>query len=308
VFTVKRAAELTGVSPATLRAWEQRYGLAAPARTGAGYRLYDDAAVGRIRAMKAMVDAGWAPREAAARLEEDGLRAAVAGSSAESRDGPEGPHDPGGPDGRGSPDEDLVAAALDMDGPALERGLDRAFGAGPLETVLDDWLMPFLQMVGERWADGRVGVATEHLLSAAVQRRLATALADAPDPRPHAPRVVVGLPRGSRHELGALACAAVLRRRGVAVAYAGADLPASAWVDAMDRHGATVALLAVPTPDDVVAARDTVDVLASDPRHRVFVGGAAAGRLDRPSALRLDGPPAASARHLLEVLGTTAAS
>lgn len=41
MVTIKRAAELTGVPEHTLRAWERRYGLVAPARTDGGYRLYD---------------------------------------------------------------------------------------------------------------------------------------------------------------------------------------------------------------------------------------------------------------------------
>ena len=74
MFTVKRAAELTGLTPATLRVWEQRYGVGPSDRTAAGYRLYDDRAIGRLRAMKALVDAGTSPREAALRLAEDGER------------------------------------------------------------------------------------------------------------------------------------------------------------------------------------------------------------------------------------------
>ena len=41
-YRIKRVAHLTGINPATLRAWERRYGLVAPDRTGSGYRLYTD--------------------------------------------------------------------------------------------------------------------------------------------------------------------------------------------------------------------------------------------------------------------------
>ncbi|MGZ8563397.1 MAG: MerR family transcriptional regulator [Candidatus Limnocylindria bacterium] len=34
-----------------LRAWERRYAIVEPMRTDSGYRLYDEAAIDRLRAM-----------------------------------------------------------------------------------------------------------------------------------------------------------------------------------------------------------------------------------------------------------------
>ena len=66
MYTIKQAAELTGVPSATLRAWERRYPLPAPHRSPGGYRLYDDAALSRVRLIDRLVKAGWTPRNAAA--------------------------------------------------------------------------------------------------------------------------------------------------------------------------------------------------------------------------------------------------
>src|SRR5215216_794673 len=65
VYTVKHAAALTGIPADTLRMWERRYHVVAPVRSEGGYRLYDDAAIARLTAMHALVEAGWAPRRAA---------------------------------------------------------------------------------------------------------------------------------------------------------------------------------------------------------------------------------------------------
>ena len=105
MFTIKRAAELTGVPEHTLRAWERRYGLVQPSRTASGYRLYDEEAVSLITAMKELVGAGWSAREAAA---EAARRAHAA--------------DPGPVVG-----DDLVPAAADLDGEAIGRLLDAEF-------------------------------------------------------------------------------------------------------------------------------------------------------------------------------------
>jgi DNA-binding transcriptional MerR regulator len=39
MYTIKQAAQLTGVPEGSLRAWERRYGVVVPHRTQAGYRI-----------------------------------------------------------------------------------------------------------------------------------------------------------------------------------------------------------------------------------------------------------------------------
>ena len=62
MYTISEAADRAGVSVELLRAWERRYGIVEPDRTAAGYRLYDEAAIGRVRAMRGLVDEGWTRR------------------------------------------------------------------------------------------------------------------------------------------------------------------------------------------------------------------------------------------------------
>ena len=71
VYTVGRAAELTGVPSTTLRKWEQRYGVVVPQRSAGNYRLYDDEAVRRLSVMRTLVDAGWSAHEAAQQVVHD---------------------------------------------------------------------------------------------------------------------------------------------------------------------------------------------------------------------------------------------
>ena len=62
-------------------------------------------------------------------------------------------------------------------------------------------------------------------------------------PRSSEPLVVVGLPPGSRHELGALAFAVAVRRRGVGVLYLGPDVPVASWVHVIEQNRARVAVI-----------------------------------------------------------------
>ena len=65
MYTIKQASRLTGVSEASLRAWERRYGVVVPHRNESGYRLYDEQALAAVSTMRRLVDDGWSPAEAA---------------------------------------------------------------------------------------------------------------------------------------------------------------------------------------------------------------------------------------------------
>jgi methanogenic corrinoid protein MtbC1 len=134
--------------------------------------------------------------------------------------------------------------------------------------------MPALYRLGSAWHRGTVTVAGEHFVSATVHRRIATLLDATAVPPPGAPRVIVGLARGSRHELGVLAFATALRRAGLDVVYVGGDLPPESWVVSVAGEHPAAVVLGVPTLDDVPAVRETVAALAvAQPDVPVYVGG-----------------------------------
>lgn len=265
MFTIKKAAELVGVSEATLRAWERRYGVAPPERTSAGYRLYDAHTVRTLIAMKRLIDSGWAVQAAA---QEAGGHGGV----------------PQTPDGFGDSadaaalptldDHDaLIAPARTLDSVALSSLLDVQFARATFETVVDTWLLPAMQRMGEAWAAGRISVAGEHFVSHAVTRRLAAAH-DAAGENASGPRVVLGMPPGVHHDLGLLSFAAAARRAGLATRYLGADVPVRAWSHAAMPAEISCAVLAVPTLKDAGAAREVVgELTAVRPDMTVAVGG-----------------------------------
>jgi DNA-binding transcriptional MerR regulator/methylmalonyl-CoA mutase cobalamin-binding subunit len=278
MYTIKQAALRSGVNVALLRAWERRYRIVEPTRTESGYRLYDDDAIERLRAMRTLVDAGWSARQAAERV--------VSG-------------DLGGledlADGRGAAavatdtTVDFVRAAAQIDVGGIERALDDMFAAGSFERVVEDRLYPALHALGDAWAAGEVDVAGEHAASAAAVRRLGMAFEAAGRGRftASAP-MLVGLPPGTRHEVAALAFATAARRAGLAVVYLGADVPVDSWVAAVDRTGARAVALGVVIDRDVAAASDVVRALrAAEPNLIIGVGGGRAGSVEGSEVLRL---------------------
>jgi DNA-binding transcriptional MerR regulator len=264
MYTIKGASEQTGVPVATLRAWDRRYGISAPMRSEAGYRLYDENTIVAISSMARLIAAGWAPKQASAdilrRLAKGTLSSGALGEELEE-----------------SVDDELTEAfietAKNFDGTRLAQVLDLAFALGSFEFVIDHWLMPTLRRLGEEWVAGRVDVANEHYASNAVVRRLNAAFESAAQVKTGRP-VIVGLPSGSYHEMGVLAFATVARRRGMEVMYLGADVPPAAWTSAIGNQESAAVFIGVMTSWDIASTRYTLEsLLITNPDIFFAIGG-----------------------------------
>lgn len=270
MHTIKRAAAVVGIAPATLRAWERRYGVVTPHRTESGYRLYDDAALSALSTMNSLVQQGWSPRQAADEVRRAAEASAVEAADSDNWDPTARAADPDQPPSPEGMDELLDAASV-LDAPTVGRILDERLAVGRLEQVIDSWVMPALMQVGHAWASGRIDVAGEHLIAGALYRRLSAAYEAAGATQP-GPRVIIGLPPGSRHDLGLLAFAVAARRSGLRTTYLGADLPVAAWVGAVEPGD--FAVIAAPRRDDLPAVATVVRALReSVPGVTIGVGG-----------------------------------
>ena len=203
---------------------------------------------------------------------------------------------------------DLVAAAAALDPAAITRLLDDHFARGSFEQVVDGWLLPELERLGQAWAEGAVSCRRRtpgsRCRTTAIERRLRRGrtrqwalpvAADRPTP-------------GCRHELGILAFATAARRQGLAVVYLGPDLPLRDWLTAADRHQPDAVVIAVPTLSDVAAALEIVEGFAGR-QELVAIGGRhqdavleAAGRLRGRSAVPLGQSIAGAASQLRDRL------
>lgn len=286
MYTIKQASLRSGVGIPLIRAWERRYGVVAPVRTPAGYRLYDDEAIDRLRAMRRLVEAGWSPREAAPRvraLDTEALASLAAGS-------------PGQPAGgaatapaRTELIDRIVTAAARLDQRALENALDEAFGAARFEAATQGVVLPAMVGVGEAWERGDLDVGAEHAAAAAVLRRLGAAY-QAAGTGVGTATVLVGLPPGSLHELAALAFATAARRAGLAVVYLGANVPLGSWLAAARETRAAAVVLGAVMAEDASAAGDVFAVLAAELPDLVrAVGGRHAEEVPGTGHLVLDG-------------------
>ena len=204
----------TGVSVELLRAWEKRYRLLEPARSGGGFRLYSDTDVDRVRSMQGHLDDGLAAAEAARRtLRREPAPTPVAGGLVA---GPKG---------------ELAQALAAFDEARVHAVFDRLLASLSLDTVLAEVVIPYLHELGDAWERGEVTVSQEHFASALIRGRL-LGLARGWGAGA-GPRALLACPSGELHDLGLIAFGLALRSRGWRITYLGQDTP----LDAVGEHG-----------------------------------------------------------------------
>lgn len=238
-------AEMTGLSPALLRAWERRYGLLEPERTGGGHRLYTEEDLTVLQYVKDQMEDGRSIGEVAAPGHGELLtraRSEVPSPSAEdrARRDPNRPADPipetpdAGPYLQSSMD-DIVQAAVDLDRDALEAGLDRAFSMVSPPSVVSRVLEPAARRIGELWMEGKCSVAGEHMASSAFVLRLQKLLKTSNRAlKENVPQVVTASFPDELHEIGSLVVAYELTLHGIRVVHLGPALPFEELERALD--------------------------------------------------------------------------
>ena len=243
----------TGVSPELLRAWERRYGLFEPDRSPGRFRLYSDADVSRVEAMRAQIADGLSAAEAARR---------VLGMSESSR----GSRRDVGP-AIDEPSAELRAALEAFDDAAAHAAIDQLIASLSLESFLREVVLPLLQDIGEGWERGEITIAQEHFASNLVRARLMALGRGWGRGAGH--HALLAAPPGELHDLGLVVLALVLRDRGWRVTFLGADTPIETIADTTRRVAPEVIVLAMLRVPEV-ELRDMRELTRST---RVLISG-----------------------------------
>jgi len=207
-YTVRSVAEHVGVPIATLRSWNQRYGIGPPHHNPGRHRLYSETDIALVQQMRQLIAAGASPGSAA--------RAAldlVVPPRADT--------------------DSLLAAAFDLDlvmaGQLLDRHL-RHYG------VVDTWdhlARPAFAAIEARQADGEECIDVEHALSWAVSRSLQRL--PIAESKKSSSVILACTPREA-HTLALESLRAALGERAQGALMLGADVPCAALIDAIARR------------------------------------------------------------------------
>ncbi|MEU4266341.1 MerR family transcriptional regulator [Streptomyces sp. NPDC026092] len=249
-MTTGAVARRLGVSPTTLRSWDQRYGIGPATHEDGRHRRWSPADVAVLEAMCRLTTSGVPPAEAA-RL---ALTGAGTGTGIEP-DAEAGLRNEPPTPAAGSGDEPpptpvhqvfrgLARAAVRLDSPALDTLLRDLLAAHGLVTSWEEVMGPTLHAVGRKWeSSGDRYVEVEHLLSWHISTALRR-MSDTVDPRRgDFPPVLLACVPGEQHTLPLEALTAGLAEQSLPTRMFGASVPAEALDSAVRRLGPTAVVL-----------------------------------------------------------------
>lgn len=241
-YRIQTVAEMTGVTAATLRAWERRYGIPVPERSDSSYRLFSDHDVAAIRRLKELCDTGMAPAEAAKlipRIEE------ASNTPVE-----------GDPYFRAC--ESILRAIHEFDPRALEHAVRGAMFLGSATTVYTRVLASVMREVGEAWHEGTLSIAQEHMAS----ERIGAGARDMlrlHDPQPDARPAIVACFAEEEHTLPLYGVALALLQAGLNPLVLGAKTPPSAIRHAVESIQPALVALSVTIAPPAFHSRELID-------------------------------------------------
>ncbi len=242
-FRIQTVSRMTGVPAPTLRAWERRYGIPSPERTGSSYRLYSEGDVALINRLRALTEQGIAPSDAANMVRDaDAPAEEVA---------PAPDPSPAAPAASGDPWQHaanrIVGAVRRFDPVELEQAVRRAMMLGSARRIFDRVFAPALRHVGDEWHAGRLSIAQEHLateyLGSATRDLLRLLQPDQPSRQ-----ILMACVRGEQHLLPLYGSALHFAQWGYQVVVLGADTPPEAVAHACASLNPDVVGLSITQP------------------------------------------------------------
>jgi MerR family transcriptional regulator, light-induced transcriptional regulator len=208
-YNIKAVSKMLGIQPGTLRAWERRYQMIAPARNESGHRLYTEEHVEILRWLISKINQGFTISQAVSLLENSAL-------SMEKAEVPK----------RDMVDEigdKLLAALLEFNSSKAHELINQAFSLFTIDKTVIDLLGPILIKVGDLWEEGSITTAHEHFASSFIRSRI-EGLSNSFPHNSFLPKSIAVCGPGERHELGLLFYTLYLRRKGFEVVFLGTSL------------------------------------------------------------------------------------
>jgi DNA-binding transcriptional MerR regulator len=230
-LTISEVSQRTGIAPATLRVWQERYGLSPSRTTVGGHRRYSTSDVTRLRTVQRMIANGSSAGEA--------VRAVMAGARA----------DTSLPwlvlDSQARPAaRQLGDACFHLDGPTCSALLRELLARDGVVATWEHVLRPVLGAVGEQWSKVAHGIAVEHMLSHIAAVVLAETVR--PRERPPRPTVFLACAPGELHDLPLVALHSALAPAGIDSILFGARTPNETLISAAEqRHPAAVVIFSL---------------------------------------------------------------
>ena len=261
-FNISAVERDTGFSKDVLRMWERRYGFPKPGRDDNGERQYTPADVGKLRAMKRLMDVGLRPGKIIG-LSLPELNAMADARAPARRD-----------DLAPSLERDVLAMLTSHDVPALQGQLATLLMRQGLQRFVLDTVTPLNHAIGDAWMRGELQVFEEHLYTEQLQIALRAAINAFPR-HTGSPRMLLTTFPAEQHGLGLLMVEALVVPEGALCISLGPQTPLMDIRRAAVAHKANIVALSFSASFPVRQASDGLSALRRElpPHVTLWAGG-----------------------------------
>ncbi len=277
-YSIRVTSRLTAIELDTLRMWERRYGFPRPMRTSGGSRVYTEADVEALKLIRRAIEQGYRPGEIVGKPAEELAQLIRVTSQAPARTASATPTI-----------ASLLAILLRDDLGALQAELRQATVVLGPKRFLVEVAHPLSVRVGDLWAEGKLEVRHEHVLSECLSAQLRV-LMSAYEGRPESPRVLLSTLPNERHGLGLEMIQVYLAVSQVTPILLGVDTPPEQIVRAVRGHEADALGVLVTHASDLGATSKHLRWMLRELPRRVgiWIGGAGGRDLElRDDSLRI---------------------
>ncbi|MCS1351326.1 MerR family transcriptional regulator [Mechercharimyces sp. CAU 1602] len=272
MYNIRAAAEKTGVSAGTLRAWERRYGLSPSGRTTGGHRLYSEEDIATLTWLKKQIEEqGLTISRAIKKLS---VQKAVSFSSPAATPSPISTNT--------DLQEALYEALISFQGNQAHSLLDYGFSLYSHEHVFHYLLLPIAQRVGDAWEKGEISVAQEHHATQLLLQRCYR-LMEIFTTQPHLPHMLALCPEGEHHQMGLLFFTLFLRKKGVSVIYLGPNTPSAGLTPIISQQKISHVCLSISQTERQKQLIHLInELLLHHPKLQFVLGGKGIKRIPSP--------------------------
>lgn len=261
---IRTVAELTGINPVTLRAWERRYNLVTPRRTPKGHRLYTKDDVDLIKQVLDLLDQGISISQVKPLLEQSPAEQ-QGGSFADTGDVWK------------EYQQKMLDAVENFDEHALDRTYNDALSLYPVEVVNQHLVSPLLRIIGERWKQRAAGIAEEHFFSVYLRNKLGSRIHHL-NQRSSGPLLMLACLPGEYHEIGLLLFALATVNFGYRVVILGSNTPLEQLPHVLKRQPFAGIVLSGSARPPRSLFEGELSELVENCAVPVFIGGRTAAR------------------------------
>jgi DNA-binding transcriptional MerR regulator len=210
-FTIKELESLSGIKAHTIRIWEQRYNFLRPSRTTTNIRRYNNEELKTLLTVALLNKYGYKISKIDEMPPEQRTEAVLNLQQPDAYDE--------------YVINELIGCMIDLKSNEFEKLLSKEIGERGIEKTISGIIFQFLERVGILWQTNRLRPVQEHIVSAIIRQKIIYAIDGLPFPQNESPLFILFLPEGEHHELGLLYVYYLLRSRGLATIYLGADVP-----------------------------------------------------------------------------------